>query len=186
MIKKIVGISLLAILALVMLFFIGSKISDNIRQKEAIRQEAREIHYYILYDIQNEAFHISERGKYAPYSKKYENELQIDMCAYIKATGKTITLSDVETFLATSENPDGTPRTWEDDETGIIKDYVNWHGYNKSLRDEYRSALGKIFMQYIKENLECPYEGLSFLSPEQILELDKKYADPDYDLVLEW
>ena len=186
MTKKIVGISLLTILALGILFFIGSTISDNIRQKEAIRQEAREMHYYLLYDTQNKVFNDSGEGKYVTYKKEYENELQIDMCAYIRATGKTITLSDVETFLATSENPDGTPRTWEDDETGIIKDYVNWHRYNKSLRDEYRSALGKIFMQYIKENLECPYEGLSFLSPEQILELDKKYADPDYDLVLEW
>jgi len=46
--------------------------------------------------------------------------------------------------------------------------------------------LQDVLLSYLKDHPGCPYAQLEYLTPEQIIELDKKYMDPDYDLVLEW
>ena len=189
MIRKTVVISLLVILVLSSMAFAGYRIVDSINQKktaeEAERIVAMKSHIAFRYSMQNEAFYGLGSYEYLPYLKEAEFRLQAHINYYTRNTGKTITLSDVEAFLANPENSDGTPRTWEDDETGIVKAFVDWCRGKRSDIDNYRGNLEGILNQYLRINPKCSYNKLADLTPEQITELDKKYADPDYELVLE-
>jgi hypothetical protein len=188
MTKKSLAMSILIIFALGILAFAGFKIVNSIGEKKASEEadRKRDIEHY--YRQQNVAFfEWGHARSYEPYNKKYEWLLQAHMNLYIRNTGKTITLADVETFLAISENPDGTPRTWKNDETGIVKDFVDWYWLWLSTDEVrfYKDELQSILTRYYVAHQDCPYTTLSLLTPEQIIELDKKYLDPDYDLVLE-
>ena len=161
----------------------------NAQKKAAYEQNKRRVNDLIIelaYEIQNKAFFGIGIPEYMPYDTKHEWRLQTNIILYIRSTGEIITLSDVETFLASPMNQDGTPRTWEDDETGIIYDFVRWclASKNAGALDSYRNDLSRIFVQYLIQNPDCQYGHLSDLTPEQIVELDKKYLDPEYDLVL--
>ena len=180
------GIILLAILTLCLLAFAGYKITGNIIEKRAAEKIAREAHIEFCFKMQNEAFIGIKEQRYVPYSREYEYQLQISINCYARNTGNVVTLGDVETFLATPENPDGTPRIWEDDETGIIGDFVEWCYWNSNKVEEYRNDLARILDKYNRQNTYSPYSTIRDLTPEQINELDKKYESPDYDLVLEW
>ena len=192
MIKKRIFFIALFILLLFIFLYFGYRIADNIAHKRVEYKENRRIVNELLnemaYEIQNKAFFGVGFIEFTPYNKKYEYSLQINILLYTKDTMKVITLSDVETFLATSENRNGTPRTWEDDETGIIKDFVGWCLEEKNSKDLkiYRSDLQVVLVDYCIQNPECPYTTLSKLTPEQIIELDKKYTNQNYDLLLEW
>ena len=189
MTRKIVSVILL-ILALGLLILAGYMIVDNVNQKKAAEEAKKEIamksHIASMYGIQNEAFYsLTVQDHYLPYLKEDEFRLQAHINYYIRKTGKIITINDVEIFLAKPENPDGTPRTWEDDETGIVKDFVDWCSRRSLELYHYRGNLQGILSDYRIQHRECPYRILEDLTPDQITELDKKYADPDYELVLE-
>jgi len=190
MTKRDITIVMLVPLFLVVSVFAGFKIDDIMSKKRMAQEdERRKVNDLVIemaYEIQNKAFFDVGFPEYTPYNKQYEYALQINTLCYTRNTGKTITLTDVEVFLENSENTDGTPRTWEDDQTNIIKDFVNWclNSNNRNDLASYRRGLERVFGQYLKHHLDCPYGDISELTPEQIIELDKKYLDPDYNLLL--
>ncbi|MCL1852811.1 MAG: hypothetical protein FWF88_07245 [Peptococcaceae bacterium] len=188
MTKQRLSIIILIILSLAVLIVAGYKISEQIGKKK-ISEEISQEELELRYKQQNDAF-FGWYGvnKYMPYDKECVWKTQVHMSFYIRHTGKTITAGDVKTFLANPENPNGTPRTWQDDETGIIKDFVDWFRWGQNI-DEFRFYSGNlqdILTAYCDARPGCPYTQLSKLTPDQIIELDKKYLDPDYDLVLMW
>ena len=190
MTKKIVAASLIIVLVLGASAIAGCRIVDSISQKKASEEAERIVamksHIAFRYSMQNEAFYGLGSYEYLPYLKEAESRLQAHINYYIRNTGKAITLNDVKTFLADPENSDGTPRTWEDDETGIVKDFVDWCRGKRIDIDNYREDLQRTLARYRVQNPKCPYLIINDLTPEQITELDKKYADPDYELVLKW
>ncbi|MCL1791251.1 MAG: hypothetical protein FWG40_07835 [Peptococcaceae bacterium] len=191
MTKKGIALSILIFLLVGVLFYVGYRIGDNTALKRIEQEEKHRIANKLIvemaYEVQNKAFFGIGFIEYTPYNKKYEWALQINIRLYTRETMKVITLSDVEAFLATPVNHDGTPRTWEDDETGTIKDFVQWclAGKNAGVLAFYKGELRDILADYRVEDPHCPYKNLEDLTPEQIIELDKKYLDPDYDLILE-
>jgi hypothetical protein len=171
------------------LVFTGYKIYEHFSNRGFIEEvDQKEIE--VRYRQQNDAFYgWGGTTSFVPYDKEFEWITQVHICFYMRYTGKTITVRDVEAFLATSEKPNGTPRTWKDDETGIIYDFVEWVFYQgKGIYEFnfYRDKLLVTLTHYCDEHRDCPYRILSDLTPEQIIELDKKYVDPDYNLVLVW
>jgi hypothetical protein len=185
MTKKGVIVILAAVLVLGVLSFAGYRIINNISKNKAIDIDTIDIGYY--YSCQNRAFFgWAGTREYMPYNKDYEWRLQMYMNLYIRKTGKAITLSDVETFLATSENSNGTPRTWKNDETNIVKDFVDWYGLweNGDELRFYELNMREILTIYCMQNPSCPYRLLEYLPPEYLIELDKKFLNPDYVLVL--
>ena len=127
--KKKLLIVILAVLAASVLVFTGYKIYEHFSNDEAIvGVDQNEIE--VRYIQQNDAFYdFGGTKSFLPYNKEFEWITQIHICFYMRYTGKAITVHDVESFLATSENPNGTPRTWRDDETGIIYSFVEWVFY---------------------------------------------------------
>ncbi len=149
------------------------------------RANAKRAHYIkVGYEIQNEAFFGWGKGEYMPYDAAYDTELQIHINAYTRKTGQAITIGDVETFLKDQENPDGSPRTWEND-TGAVYDFVNWCADNAMAINDYSSSMQGVLTKYCVENPEFPYYSLYDLNAAQINELDKKLNDPNYELDLE-
>ncbi|MDR2713507.1 MAG: hypothetical protein LBB91_10395 [Clostridiales bacterium] len=184
--KGVVGLSVA--LVLVILAITGHRIYEYRKEKRAEDEYYKAAEIELAYGIQNGAFFgLVGYPYHMPYNKDFEHDLQAHIIFYTRTTGKNITLKDVETFLAVPENPDGTPRIWKDDETGVIIDFVEWYkAVNSWDLKHYRVGLMDILVYYCIQNPECPYLSMQRLSPEQIIELDKKYLDPDYDLVLEW
>lgn len=168
-------IALLAVLAVTGYFFI-----DGINQAYA----KQERYLFGSYRMQNEAFFDWGKGEYMPYDAAYDTELQIHINAYTRKAGQMISIDDVKTFLEERQNPDGSPRTWEND-SGIIYDFVRWCGYNAMDMFDYRESLSGVLTRYNEQYPDCPYNKLSDLSVDQINELDKKLDDPNYDLDLE-
>jgi len=188
MTKKRVLIVLLILLSLSVVSIVGYKTSQYITEKRVAYEEKKRIVnnsiFELAYTIQNKVLFGIGFSEYTPYTKKYEYELQISILFYYNNTTNTIELSEVEGFLESPTNPDGTPKIWEDDKTGIVKDFVDWSSSNMDERFYYRENLFGLLVDYCVQNPDCPYKVLSDLTPEQIIELDKKYLDPDYDLVL--
>ena len=182
----VIGLSV--VLVLIVLAFTGYRIHDYLKEKRAEDEYYKAVEIELAYGIQNGAFFdLYGYPYYMPYNKDFEYTLQTHIIFYTRTTEKNITLKDVETFLSVPENPDGTPRIWKDDETGIIIDFVEWYkAVNSWDLRAYKMSMMDILVNYCIQNPECPYLSLHRLSPEQIIELDKKYLDPDYDLVLEW
>ena len=87
-------------------------------------------------------------------------------------------------FLAEPLNPDGSPRTYMDDETNVIKDLVDWcYGHTMELNG-YSYKLNDVLNHYIVNHQEFALTLLVDLSHEQINELEKKLKDPTYSLDL--
>lgn len=143
-----------------------------------IKKAERAIYIARKYSVQNEAF---ARGyykeEYMPY--KYDGEsflrLQMYLNAYHYRTGETCTADDIKKFLETSKNPDGSPRTFEDD-TGPVGKYVKWHGNCDDYWDTYENNLNKILSKYKEKNPECSYYNIDELTIEQVNEICKYYG----------
>jgi hypothetical protein len=146
---------------------------------------ARELFVQESYEIQNQAFWDSSQKTYLPYQQARENILQIHLNAYAYYTGETVTRQDVEAFLATGMNADGTPITWENEDAGTIKGFVIWCADHNTENLIYRAKITDIFIDYLLENPDCSYRDIGDLSAEQIMQLDAKLNDPAYDLDLE-
>jgi len=189
MTKKRVLIVLFCLLYLCILSIAGCKTANYISEERIAGEEnggkESELFIELTYEKQNRAFFGIGFPEYTPYSKKYEWKLQSHIILYTRETGKTLSLNDVEVFLNTMENPDGSPRTWLDDETGTINGFVEWCRWNKERLDNYRDELLDLYIMYSIEHPEFEYHSVSELTPVQIIELDKKYLDPDYNLLLE-
>lgn len=185
MTKKSIAIIAISILAIGAFISAGYKISHEISYKKAEEAMLRTSRIEIGYVMQNKAFFGYGTTMYLPYD--YQWELQANLIFYMMNTGNSITLGDVERFLETPENPDGTPRIWEDDETGIIKEFVLWcyTGDNLELLRSYRRELRDVYDDYRIAHPDCQYRILDDLPPEQIIEVTKKHADPDFNLMLE-
>ncbi|MDR0513669.1 MAG: hypothetical protein LBG81_00715 [Coriobacteriaceae bacterium] len=138
----------------------------------------------LRYEEQNRAFWDTTEGEYLPYQQARENVLQIHLNAYAYNTGIIVKRQDIEAFLATGMNADGTPRIWKDDESGIVGGFVRWYGTHTMEVSIYRAKLSDVFGHYIKESPDCPYNKIEDLSAEQIMQLDAKLKDPAYDLDL--
>ncbi len=173
--RLVIIIALLAIIAATGYFVI-----DSFEQANAKRAHYTEVSY----KIQNNAFFGRNKGEYVPYDAAYNTELQIHINVYTRKTGQAITIDDIKTFLKDKENPDGSPRTWEDD-TGIIFEFVNWCADNALALTDYRASLDRELHVYYEQNPELPYYSIYDLSVNQIIELDKKLDDPNYELDLE-
>ena len=187
--KKRLVIIILAVIATGVLVFTGYKIYEHFSNRGFIEEvDQKEIE--VRYRQQNDAFYgWGGTTSFEPYNKEFEWITQVNICFYMRYTGKTITVRDVEAFLVTSENPNGTPRTWKDDETGIVYDFVEWVFYQgKGIYEfrTYKDLLHNVLIEYRDNHPGCPYTQLAKLTPEQIIEIDKKYVDPDYNLVLVW
>ena len=146
-----------------------------IREKNIIR---------LMYASQNEAFFGVSVPEFKPYDESRKYYLQMHINAYVDKTGGSITIADVEIFLEQPENSDGTPRTFFDDETGVIYAFVRWCESNNHYVNSYENDLIELLSDYRLQNPDCPYRMFSTLSAEQITELHKKYKDPEYILNL--
>jgi hypothetical protein len=185
--KKTLIIVILAIIAMSVLIFTGYKIHGHFSNSGTI-SEVDKYEIEMQYRQQNDAFYgLASTISFMPYSKEFEWTTQVHINYYMRQTGKTITVHDIETFLATSENPNGTPRTWKDDKTGIVYDFVEWFQQAKGIYEFrfYGDDLQLILTYYRDEHPGCPYITLSDLTPEQIIELDNEFRNPG-NLVLKW
>ncbi|MCL2654237.1 MAG: hypothetical protein FWD65_00820 [Coriobacteriia bacterium] len=126
-----------------------------------------------IYAQQNHAlWGLGYCNRYQPYTSALEVSLQIHLNAYHLDTNKVVTRQDVKTFLQESSNSNGTPRTYEDDTTGHVKDYVDWFKHNSITVDSHEENLQKMLPPGFKL-----YEGLSL---SQLAELEKALQDPHY------
>ena len=140
--------------------------------------------YYIQNDILNAGGDSSDPYAYSPYNEQRERFLQINLCAYSYFTGNTVTLEDVSSFFAEQLKPDGTPKTYLDDETGIVKDLVIWCDRHRSDINGYHDDFTHMLTLYITGHPEFGGVTITTLSLDQIQELEKKLKDPNYDLDL--
>jgi hypothetical protein len=108
-----------------------------------------------------------------------ERELQIALCAYNYQRDERTRL-DRETLLAEFY---GMSRTGE--ESDVVRFYVEWYGDCKGLVETYEANLRRVLSQYKEQHLGCVYEDITDLSAEQIIKLNEKYINPEYNLVLE-
>ena len=141
------------------------------------RKAAEKIYIEQSYRIQNEAFAFGYyKEEYMPYNPTKESlsKLQVYLNAYHYKTGKTCTADDIKKFLETPKNPDGSPRTFEND-AGPVGKYVKWY-YSDPNRDMYRNNLTSILSRYIAKNPECSYYNIDELTVEQVNEICKYYG----------
>jgi hypothetical protein len=146
---------------------------------------AKEHALKIDYESQNNAFWGVYKGEYMPYQDGPDSlrRLQLNLNAYHKYTGNTLNLEDVKVFLQTTENSDGSPRTYLDG-SETIRDYVEWYGFSEASRNQYRNDLDDILFEYQREHPDKLLPSLYDMTIEQLNELDKKLQDPSYDLNL--
>ena len=109
-----------------------------------------------------------------------ESKLQISLLFYNSERPEQRRV-DLETLLSAF---------YEMNEAGknsnLVLHYINWYyGREPDLRF-FEKDLQTLLTNYSSAHPGCPYQTLDDLTPKQIVKLDKKYFDPDYDLVLEW
>jgi len=110
-----------------------------------------------------------------------ERNLQIELCVYNKARPEESRV-DRKTLLTAFYSKIHTGK----DESNLVWHYVNWCSGSVGLIDQHMAALHEVLIDYRKQHPECPYSRLENLSADQIIELDKKFEDPDFMLVLDW
>jgi hypothetical protein len=110
-----------------------------------------------------------------------ERELQIALNAYNNSRPDVlpdVTLTQLKDgFSSISQD-----KNYEDNYYDA-KQYLDWYEGEPNI-DGYRAKLSRLLTDYHTENPDSPYRALEDLNAEQIIELDKKYDDPDYDLNL--
>ena len=120
--------------------------------------------------------------EYFDYSIINERQLYFELIAYNAYEDKNLTLDDVKKYLSEQYNEDGTLRV----ETGWDEMYAfeKWWGNAGSMEciPEYKDKLQVTLTDFEKENeiKECNY--YYFLRYDQIDELSRKIADPDYEI----
>ena len=119
---------------------------------------------------------------YFNYDNIDEKELYIELITYNICEDKSLTLDDVKEYLSEQYNEDGTLRV----ETGWdeIYDFENWWGNvgSKECIPEYKEKLWDTISEFRLENQIDNFIKLSELSYDQIDELSRKIADPDYEI----
>jgi hypothetical protein len=171
------------IIAVIIVAVLATEVARQREEKEVMMKEIER-----NYRIQNEILCTGYAGfnqyAYAPHYEGMERYLQLNLCAYNHLTDHQVTLEDVKTFLAEPLNPDGTPRTYIDDESGIIKNLVSWCYSNTAKLNGYRDDMESILSTYIAIHPGLGGVTLIDLNLEQINKLEKKLKDPTYNLDL--
>lgn len=158
-------------------------VSGQIKERKREMREI-EIKYHLQNDILKTGSSYTSRYGHMPYYEEMERYLQLDLCAYHYYTGKVVSLEDVKAFLENPLNPDGSPRTYDDDETGVIRDFVIWGGRHRSEMQGYQNNMQRILITYVVSHPEIGLVVLSDLSLDQIHMLERKKEDPDFELDL--
>jgi len=129
------------------------------------------------YFVQNTIFFDAHTSDYDQEQARYA---QINIGAYSHYTGKVVTQQDIKTFLQKDKNPDGSPRTYEDDETGKIRDFVTWCAFHNNEVNSYGANLSRLQIQYCQKHPEFKQYLLQELNIQQIAELEKQLQNPSY------
>jgi hypothetical protein len=106
-----------------------------------------------------------------------ERDLQISLCLYNNARPEEV---DRATLLA-----EFYIKTKNGKETNLVWHFINWCSGKKAEINAHTLQLREELDKYRSANPQCPYHQIEHLTPEQIIELDKKFHDPVYNLVLE-
>ena len=181
--KRVVFIAIGLLLAGICVLIAVIHVADQREEREVQMIELKR-NYRIQNDILCTGYSGFNKYAYAPYYEGTERYLQITLCAYEYYTGQTVTLEDVKAFLAQPINPDGSPRTYVDDETGIIRDLITWCYSHTAEINGYRNELTRVINTYVVSHPDLGGVILFDLSLDQIYMLEKKMKDPDFDLDL--
>ncbi len=153
-------------------------------------EQAKEIILQIDYGRQNNAFGMDASiwdAGYQGYENVDEEELYVRLEVYNswnrqQKNGKAeLTVADIEEYLSSAYNEDGTLRVSSIPES--IEDYMDWF-FADGNRDveEYWDELERILANYKLEHPEIVDKVTADMSTEQLQELINKYNDPTYEI----
>ena len=176
--KKIIYMSCFALL--IVLTGFGIYKYQEHKQYEREQQIRRMYHRQgLVYPRTKGSYFVED---YFNYDNIDEKELYIELITYNICEDKSLTLDDVKEYLSEQYNEDGTLRV----ETGWdeIYDFENWWGNvgSKECIPEYKEKLWDTISEFRLENQIDNFIKLSELSYDQIDELSRKIADPDYEI----
>ncbi len=188
MVKTLIILLCIAVLAGAVLFFQEQKR----KRHEWVQQEILKIEY----SQQNRALPLIRgysRGieSYVGYEAVDEEELYVRLAAYneqMRLNGEEeqeLTLADVEEYLSSEYNEDGSLRIYEGYEK--IRRYMEGYFEEEGDEDiaEYWTELEIVNNEYWKQSLKDTYIPLRDLNLEQLQELINKKNDPTYEINME-
>ena len=150
------------------------------------KQYEREQHLKRMYYLQSRVYPRTTGPytieDYFNYDNIDESELYIELIVYNLYSDKDLTLNDVKEYLSEQYNEDGTLRV----ETGWdeMYDFEKWWGdvgKNESI-PEYKEKLSRTLTDFRTDNGIGDFLDIWYLSCDQIDELSRKIADPDYEI----
>lgn len=180
--RKPIAISILAFLLLIICAVVFGIVSQNIQQKN-LEQKAEIARSYSRV---NSAFRLERHQQYyLPLDESKINEhgiyakLYISLACYTKETGNVLTYEQAVDYLSSEYEEDGSRRTYNNGMHPEVEKYVDWGYENYDLVSEYYNKIEDVNDDYFTEKgLESPVT--SRLSEEELDELVKKEADPNY------
>ena len=182
---------IIVILILILSCIAGVVFAYMERKKEALEK----LHIAMEYRRQNMTFprtseHYLEEMFYVGYDAIVESEMYVSLAAYNEwnreygKEAKELTLADIEEYLSSEYNEDGSLRIQSGYEN--IRAYVDWYydGGSKVIR-EYWSELEDIAIEQRRLHQEFPLVTVKVFGIEQLQELIKKKEDPSYEINME-
>jgi len=188
-IKRVI-VLLCIFIVLIVAFFTIQK--ERKKREEWVQQQLVAIDYR----EQNRAFprvsgHPIKEEYYVGYDAIDEPKLYVCLSAYNEwiqlkdREQQKLTLEDVEEYLSSEYNEDGSLRIQEGYEN--IRAYVDWYyeeGGGNAIA-EYWEKLDDIAIEYRDQNSEFPREPIKEMNVDQLQELIKKKNAPSYEINVE-
>ena len=183
------------VITIVILILVLSCIAGIVFACTERRKMQEKILIAIEYRRQNGTFprtseHSIEEAFYVGYDAIEENKMYVSLAAYNEwnrehgEVVEELTLTDVEEYLSSEYNEDGSLRIQSGYEK--IRAYVEWYydGGGKVIK-EYWSELERILIIFGRENPEITDNDAKSMTIEQLQELIKKKEDPSYEINME-
>ena len=189
--KKVITVIILILLLCCIAGVVFVYMERRKRQGEALEK----LHIAMEYRRQNMTFprtseHYLEEMFYVGYVAIVESEMYVSLGAYNEwnreygKEAKELTLADIEEYLSSEYNEDGSLRIQSGYEN--IRAYVDWYydGGGKVIK-EYWSELERILIIFGRENPEITDNDAKSMTIKQLQELIKKKEDPSYEINME-
>ncbi len=183
-VKVLIILSCFLVVAGAVLLYVGQK---KMMERKILRIDYRE---------QNDALPLMPEypvfvEEYVSYEAIDKEELYVRLAAYNErmrseeANIPELTLADVEEYLSSEYNEDGSLRIQKGYEN--IRSYVNW--FYKKEGDEdiaaYWRKLEDIVLEYQRQNSNIIFENSKEMDLAQLQELINKKNDPTYEINIE-
>ena len=189
--KKVITIVILILILSCIAVGVFACTERRKKQEEALEK----VLIAIEYRRQNGTFprtseHDIEEAFYVGYDAIVESEMYVSLAVYNEwnrehgKEAKELTLADIEEYLSSEYNEDGSLRIQSGYEN--IRAYVEWYydGGGKVI-EEYWNELGDILGNYREEHPKTISGSVKTLGIEQLQELIKKKEDPSYEINME-